>query len=124
MPTAMAALPQRGPAPGQNLDRSPEPKIFQNSPGSELLAGLLVPLPFTVQLHPLCYDLIHLGLGPIPEPRPAQSDPQVFQPSCVARCNASCDLAPMHTSACLHVLTRECVAPEGPCTSPAYVPYS
>ena len=30
-----------------------------------------------------CYDLIRLRLGPVPEPCPAQSDPRVFQPSCV-----------------------------------------
>ena len=71
-----------------------------------------------------CYDLIRLGLRPVPEPCPARSDPRVFQPRRVAQCNASCDLAPMHTSTCLHVLTHECAAPEGPCTSPAYVPCS
>ena len=71
-----------------------------------------------------CYDSIRLGLGPIPELRPAQSDPWVFQPSRIARCDASCDPAPTHVSVCLHALTHERAAPEGPCMSPAYILYS
>ena len=50
--------------------------------------------------------------------------PRVFQPSRIVRHDASRDLAPTHTSMCLHALTRECMAPEGLCTSPAYIPYS
>ena len=78
----------------------------------------------TVSFLTYCYDSIRLGLGPVPKPRPTWSDPQVFQPSRVARRDASRDLALTHTSTCLHVLTHERTAPEGPCTSPAYVPYS
>ena len=71
-----------------------------------------------------CYDSIHPGLRPIPELHPAWSDPRVFQPSHIARHNVSHDLSPMHASTCLHALTHERAAPEGLCTSPAYVPYS
>ena len=69
-----------------------------------------------------CYDSIRLGLGPIPEPRPAQSNPWVFQPRRVVRRNASHDLVPLHVSAFLHALTRERAAPEGLCMSLAYDP--
>ena len=40
---------------------------------------------------PPCYDTIRLRLGPIPKPCPARSDPQVFQPSRVARRDVSRD---------------------------------
>ena len=77
-----------------------------------------MPLPWRVVSYVVdCYDSIRLRLGPIPELCPAWSNPWVFQPSCIARRNASRDPAPMHA------LTREHAAPEGPCTSPAYVPY-
>ena len=64
--------------------------------------------------------------GSDPSPSCAQPGPTplVFQPSCVARHDASPDPAPTHASVCLHALTRECTAPEGLCTSLAYVPYS
>ena len=71
-----------------------------------------------------CYDLIHLRLGPVPELCTAQSNPQVFQPRRVVRRDASRDLVPPHASTCLHALARECMAPEGPCTSLAYIPWS
>ena len=71
-----------------------------------------------------CYDLIRLGLGPVPEPCLAWSDPRVFQPRHVMQRDASRDPVPPHVSVCLHALTCECVAPEGPCTSLAYNPCS
>ena len=50
----------------------------------------------------ICYDLICLGLGPIPEPCPVRSDSRVFQPRRIARRDASCDPALTHMScACI-----------------------
>ena len=48
-----------------------------------------------------CYDSICLRLGPVPELHPAWSDPWVFQPRHIVRCDASCDPVPPHMSACL-----------------------
>ena len=52
-----------------------------------------------------CYDSICLGLRPVPEPHPAQSDPRVFQPRHVVQRDVSHDPVPTHATACLHVLT-------------------
>ena len=63
-----------------------------------------------------------LGSDLSPSCTQPRSDPLVFQPRCVMCHATSRDPVLLHASMCLHALTHECVAPEGPCMFPAYIP--